>query len=923
MIDRLFSFQSNAVKDIQQKTKYALKAYSDTGTPQIVSLQAPTGAGKTIIMISFVENVLFGSDDDLDNPDAVFLWLSDSPQLNEQSKNKFLRSDKIKFNQLVTIEESNFDKELLEDGKIYFLNTQKIGAKGKLSQKGDTRNWTIWETINNTAKQKADRFYFIIDEAHRGAQGTEAGKATSIMQRFIKGSEDWGLDKPLPLVIGISATLERFNTLVGTTSSTQSKVIVKADDVRSSGLLKKRIVITYPENPSDNSDMTVLKAATEDWIEKTKHWKDYCVIQHDKMVNPIFIIQVKAGNSSVVSTTDLDAVVSTIEEVLGYKFSNNQVAHTFGETRSIVANGLKINHIEPSEISDDKNVQVVLFKENLSTGWDCPRAESMMSFRSAEDSTYIAQLLGRMVRTPLGREILSDDTLNDVRLFLPNFNKENVENVIKELQSPECGDIPAFVDEEILNPGPRRSHTINFPPLDPNIAPFLPEKNVAKPDNSPSLTNSFEKTTYAPVPEIDHGAGDMVFRNRRDSDHKKDEPPKAEPSLLDIAINRREIEFFINNGRFVTYTVRHAKIRDYLTSLFDMVTFLSHNGIDKTAKEELDKFLLQDIHSYVENIRRLGKYDKTVEDVLAIKLTSNVFDIFGASIVNMEGNRQMLLFGSNELDRYVSLFDRSYGSYGIPYMYGRTYQDNDNPDSYKIDLIVYDANKENRSRIEKMAREKLYELDDKYRLVVHQTLSEKQASEYDKIISNSDEISKHPFLLPEKADLSENPNGKDYTDHLFVREDTGTWKVKLNSWEEKTLEEERKRSDFVCWFRNPANANYSLVIPYVYNRQNKGMHPDFLIVRSHPEMKYILDILEPHLPSFDDNLPKAQGLAEYAENHPSFGRIQLIREYADEFGKKRLVRLDFTKREIREKVKAMTMPEQLNGLFNEYGFSES
>ena len=233
MIDRLFSFQSNAVKDIQQKTKYALKAYSDTGTPQIVSLQAPTGAGKTIIMISFVENVLFGSDDDLDEPDAVFLWLSDSPQLNEQSKNKFLRSDKIKFNQLVTIEESNFDEELLEDGKIYFLNTQKIGAKGKLSQKGDTRNWTIWETINNTAKQKADRFYFIIDEAHRGAQGTEAGKATSIMQRFIKGSEDWGLDKPLPLVIGISATLERFNTLVGTTSSTQSKVIVKADDVRS------------------------------------------------------------------------------------------------------------------------------------------------------------------------------------------------------------------------------------------------------------------------------------------------------------------------------------------------------------------------------------------------------------------------------------------------------------------------------------------------------------------------------------------------------------------------------------------------------------------------------------------------------------------------------------------------------------------
>ena len=45
----------------------------------------------------------------------------------------------------------------------------------------------------------------------------------------------------------------------------------------------------------------------------------------------------------------------------------------------------------------------MFFKMALSTGWDCPRAEVMMSFRRAEDHTYIAQLLGRMVRTPLAR----------------------------------------------------------------------------------------------------------------------------------------------------------------------------------------------------------------------------------------------------------------------------------------------------------------------------------------------------------------------------------------------------------------------------------------------------------------------------------------------------------------------------------------
>jgi type III restriction enzyme len=76
----------------------------------------------------------------------------------------------------------------------------------------------------------------------------------------------------------------------------------------------------------------------------------------------------------------------------------------------------------------------------LSTGWDCPRAEVMMSFRRAEDHTYIAQLLGRMVRTPLARRIERNSELNDVHLFLPRFDDKAVKDVIKALQTSE--DVP-------------------------------------------------------------------------------------------------------------------------------------------------------------------------------------------------------------------------------------------------------------------------------------------------------------------------------------------------------------------------------------------------------------------------------------------------------------------------------------------------
>ena len=64
----------------------------------------------------------------------------------------------------------------------------------------------------------------------------------------------------------------------------------------------------------------------------------------------------------------------------------------------------------------------------------------MMSFRRAVDATYIAQLLGRMVRTPLQRRVESDESLNDVHLYLPFFDRDTVENVIAAFKDEEGGE---------------------------------------------------------------------------------------------------------------------------------------------------------------------------------------------------------------------------------------------------------------------------------------------------------------------------------------------------------------------------------------------------------------------------------------------------------------------------------------------------
>lgn len=293
----LSSFQSKAVRDLHSRAIMAHDSYENFHVLQVISLQAPTGSGKTVMLAALIEDIYYGTEEFTEQPNAIFVWLSDSPALNEQSMQKIIRhADRIMPGRCEIISDESFDRRLLDDGHIYFLNTQKIGKSGNLVRHSDLRQYTIWETIENTANEKPRQLYFVIDEAHRGMQGRDAGKATTIMQKFIKGSPADGLS-PVPVIIGMSATAARFETLVaGNTSSTLHKVIVNPADVRSSGLLKDRIIINYPQDSSRHNDMAVLHAAANEWREKCQHWKQYTDSHNEEDIKPVLLILVEAGS---------------------------------------------------------------------------------------------------------------------------------------------------------------------------------------------------------------------------------------------------------------------------------------------------------------------------------------------------------------------------------------------------------------------------------------------------------------------------------------------------------------------------------------------------------------------------------------------------------------------------------------------------
>lgn len=956
----LFPFQKRALSELRMKSAEAVYRYGRSHSKQVVSFTAPTGAGKTIIMAALIESIFFGDEVYPEQPEAIIVWLSDSPQLNEQSKDKIdLKADKIRLGQCVTVQDDSFDQEMFDDGHIYFLNTQKLGKSSNLTKHTDNRQYTIWETLANTARDKSDRLYFIIDEAHRGMQGREAGRATTIMQKFLKGSPSDGIEA-MPVVIGMSATSARFNALVQGIASDTQYVVVTTDEVRASGLLKDRIVISYPEENSGNKDMAVLQAAADEWEDKWDHWYQYCYEQHYAYVNPILVIQVQNATSSSISATDLDDCVQKIEERTGIRFQEGEVVHTFGDANNVIRiNGLNVPYVTPSAIAEDKRIRVVFFKESLSTGWDCPRAETMMSFRHATDATYIAQLLGRMIRTPMQMHIQVDETLNDVHLYLPYFNSDTVKEVVEELQNAEGGDIPADIYGESLDTrvmdtlsvrprsaaGGGTRHTPVYPgqmsmfDLPGGTQPMELHDGGATPYNSGGQTGTTAGVREAS--SFNTGTGDTHQENTQQVQpaQNANRPSEAAPSsgatqaapegqtaqseseyvqesFIDT-LDREGVVKAINDSGLLSYDVRNVRINNYLNSLYSLARLLRQSGKYQDATDDVLEEIVKMIREYVGDLKRDGKYDDMAKKIMEFQMKSQVFDVFGETV---DDNIVHTFMSTTDIDidRQFRRAETKLGNEGVGNKYGHYYYDEDDPNAYKIDVILYASNDDCYARLLAYAEKAFHKMNDNYRRKIV-GLGDRFIKQYDAIVSNGDVVSKHNFRLPETISLPREVNGKDYDDHLFVN-DSGKARINLNTWEEGVLVEEQSQADYVCWLRNPPRKPWSLCIPYEMGGEQKPAYPDFVIIRKDSDDEYVVDILEPHDPTRIDNLGKARGFAEYARQNPGVGRIQLIRMSKDAVGHNRFKRLDMAMSAVRDKVLRAMTNDELDHIFDTDGF---
>ena len=425
----LFDYQREAAGGCLERLRWSRRDWQVERRRSAFALSAITGAGKTVIATAVIEAMLHGSSNlgvDAD-PRVAFLWVTDDPALNRQTRNKMLAgSDLLQPASLIVLENDFLDSALTAR-RVYFLNIQKLSKTSGLAQGGrNLRQYSMWEVLANTINGGDVDLYLVLDEAHRGMKA--ASDRTTIVQRLISGAP--GSNPPIPVVWGISATIDRFTAAMQgvTDRGTHPFVEVDVDKVRASGLVKDEIGIDEPDEVGTFST-TLLREAVKATREYERRWAAYSTDQDEAEVLPVLVVQVPDKAS--------DAKLSELIEVVESEWPGlgaNAIAHVFGEHERRHLGGRAVDWIPPESIQNDTDVRVVLAKQAISTGWDCPRAEVLYSERPARDVTYIAQIIGRMVRSPLTHRVTTDDALNSVACFLPLFDRSALEAIKAELE---------------------------------------------------------------------------------------------------------------------------------------------------------------------------------------------------------------------------------------------------------------------------------------------------------------------------------------------------------------------------------------------------------------------------------------------------------------------------------------------------------
>ncbi|WP_150203534.1 DEAD/DEAH box helicase [Streptococcus constellatus] len=375
---KLFPFQEQAVQTLQDKFFYSQK--------QTTVFYAPTGAGKTVMLINLMDRIIEYNP----NPyDYVFVWLTPgNGELEEQSWNK--AKDIGKFVKSITLDEALTGG--FRAGTATFLNWERVkNDKAIALREGETKNL---DDIIKVAKHKGLHFVLIIDEEHRD----QTEKAQRIIDKF-------EADK----IIRASATPK-------SSSPDYDNVQVNDEDVIAQGLIVRNVEL----NP-DGVDGDVVDNMVQYFLDFADDKRRQVKVEYEKLglsINPLVLIQFPDERKA-----NREERKSLIKQVRDYL---SEIGQEDGQVATWLANEkINITAIE----KENSPVNYLLMKQAVSTGWDAPRAKILVKLRLNTEPNFTLQTIGRIRRMP-GQKHYDNPLLDNA--FIYSNDQKYIADVLKK-----------------------------------------------------------------------------------------------------------------------------------------------------------------------------------------------------------------------------------------------------------------------------------------------------------------------------------------------------------------------------------------------------------------------------------------------------------------------------------------------------------
>ena len=372
-LDHIFDFQEQAVLKLIDFT-------TNSNSKQTIVMKAPTGAGKTIILIDFVVTYM-----DNVNKNTAFVWLCPGKgDLEEQSRKKMEKIAPQRDTQnLFDALQNGFTPE-----STTFINWELVTKRGNTAIR-DSERKNLFDRIAEAHRNHID-FVVIIDEEH----SNNTSKAREIIDAFAAKN-----------IIRVSAT------------AIQNKKYeffeIDEQDVIDAGLITKAIYVN--EGIEANTDIgndydILLDLADAKRKEIAARYKAL-----GKNIRPLVLIQFPSGQPETIK-----AVEDKLRD-MGYTYENGLASKWMSEDKKDLPDDLTENNATPV---------FLLMKQAISTGWDCPRAKILVKLREGMSEQFTIQTIGRIRRMPEAHHY--DDDILDF-CYVYTFDEEYKAGLLSKL----------------------------------------------------------------------------------------------------------------------------------------------------------------------------------------------------------------------------------------------------------------------------------------------------------------------------------------------------------------------------------------------------------------------------------------------------------------------------------------------------------